>query len=111
MTDCKIKPPPPTLSYRSPGTARGVTPLGLDYGDVAVGFLSTFVLIPLAAAVVLAGASGDVLSLAVAVAATTIIGVGFGRGVYNRRWEFLIGAGLFAAGAVAVGGLAWVLRR
>ena len=103
--------PPPTLSYRSPQTRVGRAGLGVDYADVAVGFLSLFVALPLVAGAVLAGVRGDLLSGGVAVAAMAIIGAGFVRGVSRGRWGFLAGAGLFAG---VLGGFAalvlWLAR-
>ena len=87
---------PPTLSYRSPGVRVARPGSGVDYADVATGFLSMFVAIPLVAGAMVAGVRGELLSDAVMLAAVAIIGTGFARGVRRGRWGILAGAALFA---------------
>ena len=71
---------PPTLSYRSPGDAAG-RPSGGDYSDVANGFLSAFVAVPLGVAGVMAGLRGDRLSAAVVGGGLVVVAVGVGFGL------------------------------
>ena len=102
-------PLPPTLSYRSAGGRPG--PTGVDLADVANGFLSAFVAVPLAGGAVAAGVLGHGVSLAIVGLAVAVVAVGVVRGLRRGRWGFSIGVGLFVGLAAGLAGVVvWVAR-